>query len=403
MTQPGRNEASRFVFLSLRFASLRLLAGQTSPSSAWRPRRFQTSEVVNDRLRRRGQKGASLTTSLVWKFRNQELDGEVCPATVQWPSGESSRGRAYKYEADQMESNFTSRNYYWLTYIPLSRRSPQGWPAEELSTLVEKVRANPLSTTEPWRIAAFKQAKKGDGVFVFKQGDDPRGIIGIGQIVGDPVATKAKGRTHEAPVRFHQLVDPARGEFLLPLERIQDLLPGNLVTARSSGQRVPAELADKLVNLLSRLKDADADRPEFDPASLGDERERAYRAICIRRGQPEFRSALMTAYGGRCAITGCQVDSVLEAAHISRYSGGASNHPSNGLLLRADVHTLFDCFLLSIDPTSRRVKLASSLAETEYAGFEGVQLRDTVAPALRPSSLSLQAHFNEFVHGQTAT
>jgi hypothetical protein len=45
------------------------------------------------------------------------------------------------------------------------------------------------------------------------------------------------------------------------------------------------------------------------------------RAICVRRGRPAFRAALLAAYGGRCAITDCDVEDVLEAAHISPYSG----------------------------------------------------------------------------------
>ena len=85
------------------------------------------------------------------------------------------------------------------------------------------------------------------------------------------------------------------------------------------------------------------------------------RAICIRRGQPAFRAALLAAYGGRCAITGCDVEDVLEAAHISPYSGPSSSHASNGLLLRADIHTLFDCGLVAFDPKTREVVLADSV------------------------------------------
>jgi putative restriction endonuclease len=57
----------------------------------------------------------------------------------------------------------------------------------------------------------------------------------------------------------------------------------------------------------------------------------------------------MTVYSGRCAITDCEIDDVLEAAHISPYSGRSSDQVCNGLLLRADVHTLFDCGLLAFD------------------------------------------------------
>ena len=50
----------------------------------------------------------------------------------------------------------------------------------------------------------------------------------------------------------------------------------------------------------------------------------------------------MDAYGGRCAITGYDVEEALQAAHIVPYLGPQSNTVNNGLLLRADVHNLFD-------------------------------------------------------------
>jgi len=57
----------------------------------------------------------------------------------------------------------------------------------------------------------------------------------------------------------------------------------------------------------------------------------------------------MNAYERRCAITGCTIDHVLEAAHISPYLGEHTNHVTNGLLLRADIHTLFDRGLIKVD------------------------------------------------------
>lgn len=87
----------------------------------------------------------------------------------------------------------------------------------------------------------------------------------------------------------------------------------------------------------------------FDPLNTQDSRTTAERVIALRRGQTAFRGALMKAYEGRCAITGCEIREVLEAAHISPYLGEHTNHVSNGLLLRADVHTLFDCGLINVD------------------------------------------------------
>ena len=127
-----------------------------------------------------------------------------------------------------------------------------------------------------------------------------------------------------------------------------------------------------------------ADNPAYDPASAADERDRAMRAICIRRGQPAFRAALLAAYDGRCAVTGCNVEAVLEAAHISPYTEPSSDHACNGLLLRADIHTLFDCGLLAFDPATRQVVLADRLSGSEDAHLASQPLREPGDPAHRP-------------------
>lgn len=85
----------------------------------------------------------------------------------------------------------------------------------------------------------------------------------------------------------------------------------------------------------------------------------AVREVAERRGQEPFRKALLNAYDGRCAVTGCDaVDAPLEAAHISPYRGPQSNHVTNGLLLRAHIHTLFDVDLVCVRPEDLRVVLA---------------------------------------------
>ena len=85
----------------------------------------------------------------------------------------------------------------------------------------------------------------------------------------------------------------------------------------------------------------------FDPSSIKDAQERISRTIAQRRSQPAFRNALLDAYDRKCAITGCEVVEVLEAAHIYPYRGPDTSKVVNGLLLRADVHTLFDSGLIA--------------------------------------------------------
>ncbi|WOJ89750.1 HNH endonuclease signature motif containing protein [Methylocapsa polymorpha] len=91
----------------------------------------------------------------------------------------------------------------------------------------------------------------------------------------------------------------------------------------------------------------------FSPLNLEDGRKRIEQMVTLRQGQPAFRYALMNAYERRCAITGCTIEEVLEAAHISPYLGDHTNDVTNGLLLRADIHTLFDRGLIKVDRNYR--------------------------------------------------
>lgn len=130
----------------------------------------------------------------------------------------------------------------------------------------------------------------------------------------------------------------------------------------------------------------------FDPGTASDQRRRALASVVRRRGQPAFRAALIEAYVGRCAVTGCDVLDALEAAHIFPYLDGETNAVSNGLLLRADIHTLFDLQLMAVDPDARTVLIAPSLRGSAYASLEGVPLSTTAAAADSASRLALVHH-----------
>ena len=66
-----------------------------------------------------------------------------------------------------------------------------------------------------------------------------------------------------------------------------------------------------------------------------------------RPNQRRFRRVLLEAYGGHCALTGCDVDEALEAAHVAPWR--SENDIGAGILLRADLHRLFERGLLVID------------------------------------------------------
>jgi putative restriction endonuclease len=130
----------------------------------------------------------------------------------------------------------------------------------------------------------------------------------------------------------------------------------------------------------------------FDPTSVEDGRRRIQADIVARQGQGRFRRHVLAAYKARCAITGCDVEAALEAAHISPYRGAQTNAVQNGLLLRADLHTLFDLGLLAIDEASMKVVLHPSLVTSSYGDFAGKPVRMPEAAGAGPSREALAAH-----------
>ena len=182
-------------------------------------------------------------------------------------------------------------------------------------------------------------------------------------------------------------------------------LPG-LLPASNVGAKVEPKLA-KLLGLSGEtltsvsgptrgLLEQEAKAAEasgsFSPANEADERQHVLAAIVRRRGQPAFRKALLDAYYGHCAMTGCNVVDALEAAHIRPYSGQSSSVVSNGLLLRADVHTLFDLYLIAVDPVSLQVSLAPALHQSSYSDLIGKELASPVSATLSASPDSLAWH-----------
>ena len=115
--------------------------------------------------------------------------------------------------------------------------------------------------------------------------------------------------------------------------------------------------------------------------------------IEARLGQPEFRAKMLRAYGGRCAISGCDIDVALEAAHIRGVKSGGTHAVSNGLLLRADLHTLLDAGYLTISDKFK-VVVRDSVRQGQYGGFHGRALAKPMDSADRPSLAAIRYHRN---------
>ena len=90
-------------------------------------------------------------------------------------------------------------------------------------------------------------------------------------------------------------------------------------------------------------------------------------------------------------MTGCTVEAVLEAAHISPYRGDKTNDARNGLLLRADVHTLFDLQLVTVLPVGV-IRTSPALAGSEYEDLDERLLRKPQSASPQPDRGRLSKH-----------
>jgi hypothetical protein len=111
-----------------------------------------------------------------------------------------------------------------------------------------------------------------------------------------------------------------------------------------------------------------------------------------RIGQSKFRSHLLNKYGNVCAISGINPTEVLEAAHLYRYSESEVHDPEGGLLFRRDLHTLFDRWLLTIDPSDLTIHVSPTLSQfPEIFRYHGGEIK--VPKELAPKSDYLKIHF----------
>ncbi len=219
--------------------------------------------------------------------------------------------------------------------------------------------------------------KVGDRVYFRRtRGEQPSGLTAVGRIVSPVYATGIADRPYCVDVHFEQAIDPPLTTEEAAADAILAQTPALARGIQGTIFSLSASKAQRIQELVrNRLSEFAPHARIFDPSIQLDERTRTLATVVQRQGQPEFRSRLIAAYEGRCAVTGCDAVEALEAAHIHPYLGQHTNVVTNGLLLRADIHTLFDKGLLAIDDESMTVVLHPSLMSTVYREFDGKSLR----------------------------
>lgn len=115
-----------------------------------------------------------------------------------------------------------------------------------------------------------------------------------------------------------------------------------------------------------------------------------------RLGQGAFRILVTDSYNRRCAVTGEMTLPALDAAHIRPFAEGGVHEPSNGLLLRRDIHSLFDSGYVTVTPdlkfeVSPRIRDEFSNGR-EYYGLHGKAIALPDDPRRAPDRTALSWH-----------
>lgn len=120
--------------------------------------------------------------------------------------------------------------------------------------------------------------------------------------------------------------------------------------------------------------------------------------IYPRLGQGTFRVAVTDFYERRCAVTGEKTLPILDAAHIRPFAAGGAHEVSNGLLLRTDVHRLFDLGYVTVSDQGR-FEVGRRLREDfengrDYYSMHGRSIFLPADSRYRPEKEALHWHQN---------
>jgi hypothetical protein len=128
---------------------------------------------------------------------------------------------------------------------------------------------------------------------------------------------------------------------------------------------------------------------------------RSEKMVVVRQGASEFRQLILLEYEGRCAVTNFNSTQALEVAHIVPYYGPNSDEVQNAILLRSDIHKLFDAGLVRLEylPSSREyVCRVHDFIREDYGDYDWKVLKLPLDPFSHPSKNALT--INQNLHSQ---
>ncbi|MEG8277113.1 HNH endonuclease [Streptomyces sp. AHA2] len=119
-----------------------------------------------------------------------------------------------------------------------------------------------------------------------------------------------------------------------------------------------------------------------------------HRRVIVRArvGQAAFRRQLLETYGAACALTGPAPAAALEAAHLYSYAASGEHHSDGGLLLRRDIHRLFDLGIIAVHP-DRLTADVTEQART-FPAYADLHRAPLTVPVSNRQRTWLQAHWD---------
>lgn len=210
---------------------------------------------------------------------------------------------------------------------------------------------------DTWGLSTgFRLIGPGDWVWAYFTNPTSQ-ILGVG-VVKNPVAWNARYGRHSIDIQWDAKLTAALKADPIPYSSYQQQVQSSAVRANSTTQSVLERW------LATRSSSAVTAHRAVEFAS---------REVRQRLGQGGFRSNALRAYNNTCAFSGCQEASVLQAAHIIPVGAGGSHDLSNSLLLRADLHNLFDLGQITVS-AELTIAVDPNVTDRAYRRLDGKSL-----------------------------
>lgn len=237
---------------------------------------------------------------------------------------------------------------------------PDKWPYEKLRALVDSFAAGRV-VVEPWRCQAHRMVRPGARAYLYKQGDSPRGIFAVAEIIGpaeERSDTKEGEGRYVVPLRFEVLLDPTERFLISESDLLHLPAPAHRWKTQASGIVLEAEVARAIDDVAAKEH---ARVPGSSYSGNGDEslspgkRERL--AEVYERDQTVV-DELKRLYRGHCQICNSvpfngHFGSIIEGHHIEWLCRGGADSLDNLVILCPNHHAAIH----AANPAFDRTKL----------------------------------------------